>query len=233
MRHSIAFMAELKVEQRHYTRENRMLMHSRKSLVLQERMYFRNIPLSDWIEHEIVMDDNTDVNRLVQDMTVFDKGVVSIAESPARSSWPDRTLFNATLMKIPPRMRNRTATGAIGIVRWCFVPLGEYTSQISCNRCLCGPGRRLPDMPAEKGDAAKGKAVFEQCGVCHNPDSDERKWAPGLKGLFKKDKMTNGKKPTDATVRAQIDEGGNGMPAYKDMLSDTGEDDLIAYLKTL
>src|SRR5678816_790339 len=30
------FLAELKVEQRHYTRENRMLMSSRKSLVLQE-----------------------------------------------------------------------------------------------------------------------------------------------------------------------------------------------------
>ena len=43
---------------------------------------------------------------------------------------------------------------------------------------------------------------------------------PGLKGLFKKDKMANGKKPTDATVKAKIDEGGNGMPAYKDMLSD-------------
>ena len=26
---------------------------------------------------------------------------------------------------------------------------------------------------------------------------------PGLKGLFKKDKMTNGKKPTEATVRAR------------------------------
>ena len=74
------FLAELKVEQRHYTRENRMLMSNRKSLVLQERMYFRNIPLSDWIEHEIVMDENTDVNRLVQDMTVFDKAVVSIAD---------------------------------------------------------------------------------------------------------------------------------------------------------
>jgi len=74
------FLAELKVEQRHYTRENRMLMHSRKSLVLQERMYFRNIPLSDWIEHEIVIDDGADVNRLVQDMTIFDKAVVSIAD---------------------------------------------------------------------------------------------------------------------------------------------------------
>jgi hypothetical protein len=78
------FLAELKVEQRHYTRENRMLMNSRKSLILQERMYFRNIPLSDWIEHEIMLDDGVDVNRLVQDMTVFDKAVVNIAEAPRR-----------------------------------------------------------------------------------------------------------------------------------------------------
>jgi hypothetical protein len=78
------FLGEIKVEQRHYTRENRMLMNSRKSLVLQERMYFRNIPLSDWIEHEIVIDDGADMERLVQDMTVFDKAVVNIAEAPKR-----------------------------------------------------------------------------------------------------------------------------------------------------
>ena len=76
------FLNELSVEQRHYTRENRLLSHSRKSLVLQERMYFRNIPLSDWIEHEIVVEDGQDVDRLVQDMTVFDKAVVSINDLP-------------------------------------------------------------------------------------------------------------------------------------------------------
>jgi hypothetical protein len=76
-----SFLAEIKVEQRHYTRENRMLMNSRKSLVLQERMYFRNIPLSDWIEHEIVLDDGADLERMVRDMTVFDTGVVSIEEA--------------------------------------------------------------------------------------------------------------------------------------------------------
>jgi len=85
----------------------------------------------------------------------------------------------------------------------------------------------------DKGDAAKGKEVFEQCAVCHNADSDEKKMGPGLKGLFKKDKLTNGKKPTEANIRAKIDEGGNGMPQYKDMLSDQEKDDLIAYLKTL
>jgi hypothetical protein len=76
-----SFLAELRVEQRHYTRENRMLMQNRKSLVLQERMYFRNIPLSDWIEHEIVMEEGADTSRMVQDMTIFDKSV-SIADAP-------------------------------------------------------------------------------------------------------------------------------------------------------
>jgi len=85
----------------------------------------------------------------------------------------------------------------------------------------------------KKGDAEKGKEVFQQCGVCHNADSSEKKMGPGLKGLFQNEKMTNGKKPTEANVRAKIDEGGNGMPSYKEMLSDEEKADLIAYLKTL
>ena len=85
----------------------------------------------------------------------------------------------------------------------------------------------------KKGDAEKGKETFQQCAVCHNADSTEKKMGPGLKGLFSREKMNTGKKPTDATVREKIDEGGNGMPAYKEMLSDDEKDDLIAYLKTL
>jgi len=76
------FLSEITVERRHYTRENRLLMHNRRCLVLQERIYFRNIPLSDWIEHEVVMDENADVERMVQDMTIFDREVVSIEEAP-------------------------------------------------------------------------------------------------------------------------------------------------------
>lgn len=86
---------------------------------------------------------------------------------------------------------------------------------------------------AGKGDAEKGKEVFQQCAVCHNADSTDKKMGPGLKGLFSRDKMNNGKKPTEANVRDKVDEGGNGMPAYKEMLSDDEKDDLIAYLKTL
>src|SRR5579871_402379 len=85
----------------------------------------------------------------------------------------------------------------------------------------------------KKGDPEKGKEVFQQCSVCHNADSTEKKMGPGLKGLFSRDKMNNGKAPTEENVRAKVDEGGNGMPAYKEMLSDEEKDDLIAYLKTL
>jgi cytochrome c len=85
-----------------------------------------------------------------------------------------------------------------------------------------------------KGDVAKGKSTFEDnCAVCHNADSEEKKMGPGLKGLFAREKMNNGKKPTEANVRALINAGGNGMPSFSDMLSDTERNDLIAYLKTL
>ncbi|SRR5579871_3576251 len=84
-----------------------------------------------------------------------------------------------------------------------------------------------------KGDAAKGKEVFEQCGVCHNTDTDDKKIGPSLKGLFKHEKLKNGKKVTEENVKAMINAGGNGMPAYADLLSEAEKTDVIAYLKTL
>lgn len=96
---------------------------------------------------------------------------------------------------------------------------------------LCGSATMYGQ---KKGDAAKGKEVFDQCSVCHNADSADRKMGPGLKGLFKKGKLeSNGKPANDANVIEKINEGGNGMPAYKDMLSDDEKANLIAYLKTL
>ena len=99
--------------------------------------------------------------------------------------------------------------------------------------CLTVAAGTISALAAAKGDPEKGKEVFQQCAICHNADSEEKKMGPGLKGLFSHEKMNNGKKPTEANVRAKVDEGGNGMPAYKEMLSDDEKDDLIAYLKTL
>ena len=83
------------------------------------------------------------------------------------------------------------------------------------------------------GDVAKGKETFEQCAVCHNVDTDEKKMGPSLKGLYKKKTLSNGTTVNDANVKAIIDAGGNGMPAYADMLSGEEKTHLLAYLKTL
>lgn len=50
------FMTEFRVEERSYVRENKSANASRKSMVLQERLFFRNIPLSNWVEHEMVVE---------------------------------------------------------------------------------------------------------------------------------------------------------------------------------
>ena len=68
-----SFLSEPSVEQRHDTRENCPLLQDRRSLVQQQPMCFHNIPLSDWIEHEIALEQGADPQRVVQDMTVFDK----------------------------------------------------------------------------------------------------------------------------------------------------------------
>jgi len=86
---------------------------------------------------------------------------------------------------------------------------------------------------AQKGDPAKGKDAFEQCQVCHNTDTDEKKMGPSLKGLFKRKTLQNGKPVNDENVLAQINNGGNGMPAYGDMLSADDKANILAYLHTL
>lgn len=91
----------------------------------------------------------------------------------------------------------------------------------------------LASAKADKGNATKGKELFEQCSVCHNVDTDEKKMGPSLKGLFKRKTLQNGKPVNDANVLAQINNGGNGMPAYADMLSAQDKADILAYLHTL
>jgi len=87
----------------------------------------------------------------------------------------------------------------------------------------------------EKRDGAaisRGKELFEQCGGCHSVETDEKKVGPSLKGLFQRARLRNGKAVTEKNIRSRIDQGGDGMPAFSDLLSDKEKIDLISYLKT-
>ncbi len=89
-------------------------------------------------------------------------------------------------------------------------------------------------------EAKAGKKVYaSNCAVCHYADQAGNKIGPGLKGLLTAKVMPDGKTPaTVANVRDQIEKGAPNadpmpMPAFKEKLSKTEMDDLIAYLKTL
>jgi mono/diheme cytochrome c family protein len=84
------------------------------------------------------------------------------------------------------------------------------------------------------GDVAKGKEAFEaNCSVCHNADTEERKMGPGLKGLTKHAKIANGEAMNDANLTKFLNEGGNGMPGFADILTTGEKADIMAYLKSL
>ncbi len=99
--------------------------------------------------------------------------------------------------------------------------------------CAVGAVLAVGLMAQKPGDAAKGKAVAEQCSGCHSTDTDEVVVGPSLKGLFKRAKLKNGKPVNEANVLDMINNGGNGMPPFGDSISAEDKPNLIAYLKTL
>jgi hypothetical protein len=66
------FLADLRIEERRYVREHRVLFAHRKSLVLQERIFFRNVPISNWVEHEIPVEEGADLDALARTLSAFE-----------------------------------------------------------------------------------------------------------------------------------------------------------------
>jgi cytochrome c len=80
-----------------------------------------------------------------------------------------------------------------------------------------------------------GKALFmAKCGVCHATDSVERRIGPSLKGL-RDGKLPDaiGRPATHDKILKQIDEGGNGMPVFRDLLTREQKEAIVAYAMTL
>jgi hypothetical protein len=66
------FMQDFRVEERHYFRENKSVAARQKSMILQERLYFRNIPLSSWVEHEMVVEEDMgDMQHIAKGCSIF------------------------------------------------------------------------------------------------------------------------------------------------------------------
>ena len=74
------FLKDFRVEERSYVRESKSLDSATRSMVMQERLFFRNIPLSNWVEHEMIVEQSNDLNRLREAASIFTAG--SLAAGP-------------------------------------------------------------------------------------------------------------------------------------------------------
>jgi len=79
-----------------------------------------------------------------------------------------------------------------------------------------------------------GEAVFkEHCAICHFAASSEKKVGPGLRGITKRGRFSDGTWANVPNLTRWIESGGKNMPGYRKELSDAQIHDLLAYLRTL
>jgi hypothetical protein len=71
------FLMDFRVEERHYVRESKSHLLTRKSMIMQERLYFRNIPLSNWVEHEMPIEEGIDHRLTAGEASVFSARALS------------------------------------------------------------------------------------------------------------------------------------------------------------
>lgn len=71
-----AFLMDFRVEERRYLRESKSHFTNRRSVVMQERLYFRNIPLSNWVEHEMPLNNGAEA-QLIEKASVFSAQALS------------------------------------------------------------------------------------------------------------------------------------------------------------
>jgi hypothetical protein len=76
------FLKDFRVEERSYVRESKSLEAAKRSMIMQERLFFRNIPLSDWVEHEMVVEIGSDLQRLQEQTSIFAAASLSAGSHP-------------------------------------------------------------------------------------------------------------------------------------------------------
>ena len=76
------FMHDIRVDERSYVRESKSLNGSKKTMVMQERVFFRNIPLSNWIEREMLIEDGLETRQLPAESLFTQQALPTTVETP-------------------------------------------------------------------------------------------------------------------------------------------------------
>ena len=76
------FMHDIRVDERSYVRESKSLNGSKKTMVMQERVFFRNIPLCNWIEREMLIEDGLETRQLTAESLFTPTALPATVETP-------------------------------------------------------------------------------------------------------------------------------------------------------
>lgn len=81
------FLAEIRMEERQYTCDPKTPATNGKCLVRQERLFFRNIPLTNWIERETAIEEGADRDKVTRTRPVLaGETAARGVEDPAKSA---------------------------------------------------------------------------------------------------------------------------------------------------
>ncbi len=128
---------------------------------------------------------------------------------------------------------------ALGMLVFCFafvvfmISAGFYF--VRALSAGTTPSAEIDTLVSEiVGNARNGASLYNtKCLSCHYADRDDKKNGPGLKDLFKKEKLPHsGRSTTVENVKQQLIRPILTMPSFG-MLTDQEMADLIAFLKTL
>ena len=85
------FMHDIRVEERSYVRETKSLNALKKTMVMQERIFFRNIPLSNWIEREMIIEDGQENAATPRGVSVHASGAADSGNALSDRQAPPRS----------------------------------------------------------------------------------------------------------------------------------------------
>lgn len=119
-------MHDIRVEERSYVRDTNSADGARRSMVMQERVFFRNLPMSGWSEREMVIEEGP-ANSLSERTENYEPPVIS-APAPvaidahrAARAMPvvlvpasARIAVSKDLEPVTPRREPRTLVAAFG-----------------------------------------------------------------------------------------------------------------------
>ena len=105
------FMQDFRVEERHYFRENKSVTARQKSMILQERLYFRNIPLSSWVEHEMVVEEEGgDLQHIAKGCSIFSTKSLSEDSKAAVSRLLEQAAASGNTAQLAAALNNVQAS---------------------------------------------------------------------------------------------------------------------------